>query len=544
MQAGIPPLHKSNIPGSAALPDELPAWLRSAIGPQLEGYDWDRNRHLVGKLLHQLLPMEKLVPEIYSPWRPVVKESLIFIGENLSLSRLGPKIIEQVSMPLDAPLEKRVSAFISQMPVLQKLGQTIARNRNLSPEFRSELIQLENEICDVSPEQTAAEIKRQLGSRLDKYDVEIEEVIHAEASVSAVIRFTWIDPVEYVRRKGVFKVLKPYIPEYFTEEIELMLGLARHLNKIKCSHDLADMDFYGIFAEIRQLLEREVDFINEQANLEDAYCRFRGIDFVGIPSLVPELSTSRVTAMTFSRGIKVTDTKRNIHGLAEKIVEALVAIPLFSTDKEAVFHADPHAGNLLFDQGSGKIIIFDWALTERMNLEHRRRIVMLLSSMALRDEKLIYSSILGLIHGDLNKNKYVLVRSVVGKFISELLPFTSPGYKQTLALLDELVFSGIRFAAPLLIFRKVLLTMDGILHDMNVNIPVDQILAGYLLRKNTLTSLYTGILIPVSHTYSLPVSIPDSLDLMWSAQSLGFRMGIQSRDRFLRIFHPRINPIT
>ena len=41
-----------------------------------------------------------------------------------------------------------------------------------------------------------------------------------------MIRFTWRNPETGRRERGVFKVLKPHIPEYFTEDMDYLQGLA------------------------------------------------------------------------------------------------------------------------------------------------------------------------------------------------------------------------------------------------------------------------------------------------------------------------------
>ena len=50
----------------------------------------------------------------------------------------------------------------------------------------------------------------------------------SEASVSAVIRFTWKNP-DRERQRGVFKVLKPYVREYYAEDMTLLQELGAFL---------------------------------------------------------------------------------------------------------------------------------------------------------------------------------------------------------------------------------------------------------------------------------------------------------------------------
>ncbi len=71
--------------------------------------------------------------------------------------------------------------------------------------------------------------------------------------------------------------------------------------------------------------------------------------------------------------------------MAEQLVEALVAVPLFSAAPDAVFHGDPHAGNLLYDNRTGELTIIDWALRERLDREQRRHLALLFLMVSLRD---------------------------------------------------------------------------------------------------------------------------------------------------------------
>src|SRR5207302_104490 len=80
------------------------------------------------------------------------------------------------------------------VPGLQKLGQVIARNQHLRPALRDALARLENGIRDVKAQEIREIIQRDLGERVKTYDVRVERKILSEASVSAVLRFTWRDP--------------------------------------------------------------------------------------------------------------------------------------------------------------------------------------------------------------------------------------------------------------------------------------------------------------------------------------------------------------
>lgn len=180
------------------------AGLRSPLGQAM--------RDTMGRwIVDEIVPVERLVPPAYIKWRGPVRDSMMFVVARLSPGRLAPKMVEQLDLPADTSAEQRLLRLIAKVPGLQKLGQVIARNQHMRPALRMALARLENSIRDVEAEEIRTIIRRELGPRIDKHRVEIAPSILSEASVSAVVRFTWQDGASGERQRGVFKVLKPQI---------------------------------------------------------------------------------------------------------------------------------------------------------------------------------------------------------------------------------------------------------------------------------------------------------------------------------------------
>src|SRR5438105_5329532 len=179
-------------------------------------------------IVDAIVPVGSLVPEAYLKWRPPVRDAMMFVVARLSPARLAPKILEQLELPRNTPPEKRLLRLIAKVPGLQKLGQVIARNQHLRPALRDALARLENGIRDVRTEDIRQIIQRDIGERLAKFEVRVDKRILSEASVSAVVRFSWRDPASGRIGRGVFKVLKPHIPQYFSEDMDYLQGLAQH----------------------------------------------------------------------------------------------------------------------------------------------------------------------------------------------------------------------------------------------------------------------------------------------------------------------------
>src|ERR1039457_2429187 len=374
-------------------------------------------RDELGSWVIQLLPAEALVPEIYAAWRPLVRDAMLFMISHLSAARLAPKLVEQIELPPETTPEVRLLRLIAKVPGLQKIGQVLARNRHLDPSLRNALSELENGIHDVSAEEIGALIRKQLGRRLETHAVEIEPGMLAEATVSAVVRFTWRNPASGGGRRGV-----------------------------------------------------------------------RG------PRLIKPLSTATVTALSEEEGVKVTAALAGASGrqrrrVAEQLIEALIAVPLFARGERSVFHADPHAGNLLYDERTGELVLLDWALTESLTREQRRHVAILALMLGLRDPVGVCSEIEALALGRrLDPAHRGFMRDHVNRFIGQLPVTHLPSSMDAMRLLDRLALEGIRFPSGLMMFRKVLFTLDGILHDIAApNLRMDLTLARHMLARSPLS---------------------------------------------------------
>jgi len=419
----------------------------------------------------EIVPVGRLVPKGYLKWRPPVRDAMMFVVTRLSPARLAPKLLEQLELPLNTSAEQRLLRLIAKVPGLQKLGQVIARNQHLRPALRDALARLENGIRDVRPEDVTAIIRQELGPKIDKYSVKIAPTILSEASVSAVVRFTWRDPESGKRERGVFKVLKPHIPEYFAEDMDYLQGLAQYFGDQHHHYGFPAKLLPDTFKKVRRLLRHEVNFVREQKTLIEARSLYRSMKGIRVPRLIQPLCTSRITALTEERGIKVTNAAARLPAsrrrkVAEQLIEALVAVPLLAAQEDAIFHGDPHAGNLLYNNRTSELTIIDWALRERLSRNQRRHLALLFLMVSLRDPVGTCNEVLAL------SQQHIRSASVRGKMVSEFvtcflneLP-VAPSGVDAMVLLERLAMRGVRFPGPLIMLSKVMFTLDGILGDV------------------------------------------------------------------------------
>jgi len=444
----------------------------NAIEAALESGGAKLWREELGKWAARTVPVELLVPEQFRQWRPLVHDAILFVVSRLSARRLAPKIVEQMEAAPDTPPEVRLLRFISKVPGLQKIGQVLARNRNLDRRLRGALAKLENGISDANFEEIRAILLRELGSKFETYAVKLDSAILSEASVSAVIGFSWRNPEAERRERGVFKVMKPYIPACYAEDMKILQQLAGYLAR---KHQAKGVRLAGVaetLTEIRLLLEREVDFPGEQATLLNALRAYRSIPGIRVPRLIQPFSTPWVTALTKEKGVKVTEAFARSNKLrvpvAGRLAETLVAVPALAREEGMIFHADPHAGNLLYDKRRGELVILDWALTGRLTRQERKSVLLLVVMTMLRDAKGLESAIERLrVRGPGDDPAHVrTIRDHIARLLDALPLLRLPSPADAMRLLDAIAMDGIRFPASLLMFRKAWFTLEGVLEDI------------------------------------------------------------------------------
>lgn len=499
------------------------------------GKSW---RDELGKWTIRMVPVERLVPKVHQEWRPLVREAILFVVSKLSAQRLAPKIVEQMGLASDVAPEVRLLRFISKVPGLQKIGQVLARNRSLHPRLRRALIKLENGISDVTIEEMSVVINKELQSQIQKYEIKIEQSILSEASVSAVVGFTWRNPVSRRRERGVFKILKPHIASCYAEDMKIIGQLAQHLARKNRASGMQLGRLAETLTEIRLLLQREVDFPREQGTLARELGEYRSQRGIRVPDLIPSLSTSIITALTFERGKKVTEahvlpSKQRVK-VAERLARALLAVPAFSRARDSIFHADPHAGNLLYDKRRNELVILDWALTDRLTMKQRKNVVLLVFMMMLRDANGMIKAIEQLCQLPSSKGGMQVqgIRKHVERFLDELPLTHLPGPMEAMRLLDRIAFEGIRFPASLLMFRKASFTLEGVVEDIaGSRVRLDSLMARHALANWTNT---------VGGLFSL-LSIRDWVALDWSALTYSSRLCARA---LLRPWHwlPGLSP--
>jgi ubiquinone biosynthesis protein len=189
--------------------------------------------------------------------------------------------------------------------------------------------------------------------------------------------------------------------------------------------------------------------------------------------VIQPLCTPTITALTEEQGIKVTSATARLpvtrrRQVAEQLVESLVAVPLFSSTPDAIFHGDPHAGNLLYNNKTRELVILDWALRERLSREQRRHLALLFLMVTLRDPVGTSNEILSLSQHPIRETSPLArrVRDSVNKFLDQMPTSRMPSGADSMRLLERVAVQGVKFPSSLIMLSKVMFTLEGILGDI------------------------------------------------------------------------------
>jgi ubiquinone biosynthesis protein len=407
-----------------------------------------------------------VLPAGYARFVRPIHGALITFLQGLPAGHQTAILAGQAALPPAATVGERLALLARSCPVLHKLGQILARDKRLLPELRRHLQELESHPSTIPLETIHTGLAKELGP-LDRCRVTLLPPALAEASVAVVIPFRQDGDFGEPPHQGVFKLLKPGIVERLEEELELVDRVGWYLDQRCDEFQIPHIDYQETFEQVREKLRNEVRLDLEQQHLVQARAFFAGDRRIQVPALLSPC-TPGVTAMERVTGGKVTEHGLdNVCGkrrLADLVVEALIARPFFSRARQALFHGDPHAGNL-FLTADGRLAVLDWSLVGQLGEAERIAFVQILLGALTFDPARIVATLEGLAQRQ-GVDRAALA-AVVRDGLQRLRPGQFPDLGWLMSLLDEATrISRLRVGANLLLFWKSLLTLEGVIADI------------------------------------------------------------------------------
>ena len=313
--------------------------------------------------------------------------------------------------------EQRVRMALTDLgPTFIKLGQVLAARPDLvGPKLGEELKRLRADVRPDDIEQVRATLRHELGPDYERHFRSIDPSPLATASIGQVHRAVLKDG-----SRVVIKVQRADIEKTMRQDIEVLTGVAQLAQRVEA---LAVWRPADMVRQLAPMIARELDFSRERQNLEHFVEVFGQKRFdVVIPNPINSLCTKRVLVMDelVGRPLSVflseidskksadcesakldlqgeqalsappqrapaSETRPTIQQIKAKLSETLADAYLTMLFDEALFHADPHPGNLIV-MDDGQLGILDFGMIGRIDENLRETIEEMLVAISAGDQ--------------------------------------------------------------------------------------------------------------------------------------------------------------
>lgn len=233
-------------------------------------------------------------------------------------------------------------------PTYVKFGQIVSNRPDLVPEpLILELQKLQDSVPPFPYKEVEEIIKKEFGKSIEELYLEFEPTPIASASMAQVHRAKLKDGTLVA-----VKVQRPNIRQIISQDVKIMRDIAEMLsNRIP---SLKQFDAVGLVENFADSIQKELDFIHESWNLQRFKYQFKDDPEVYVPNFYKELSSSKVITQDFIQGVKISDLEKiKARNLDAKVLGKRVLVSFYKQLFDyGFFHADPHAGNLIAQDGN------------------------------------------------------------------------------------------------------------------------------------------------------------------------------------------------
>ena len=278
-------------------------------------------------------------------------------------------------------------------PTYVKMGQIMSSRSDLLPaSYCHELENLRQNVKPLDPAVARAVIEQETGKKIEEIYAEFRDEPLGSASIGQAHYGVLKDGTRVVT-----KVQRPLVADMMKKDFVLLKKLSELVNIVEEDSDGQVIDFKSVIDELERVTNDELDFRIEAENTRffKENCIEDG-EAVSCPTVIDELTTSRIFTMTFVDGCSVADKERleaegcDLDSIGRAIVENYVHQVL----DVGVFHADPHQGNIMVSHGRPYWI--DFGMIGRISEKDIAIIEEMVKSMLERDEEALVDSVMSM----------------------------------------------------------------------------------------------------------------------------------------------------
>ncbi|MDR3541618.1 MAG: lipopolysaccharide core heptose(II) kinase RfaY [Desulfosporosinus sp.] len=367
-----------------------------------------------------------------------------------------------------AQLGRRLRQALGELgPTFMKIGQFASTRPDIIPkQVQRELEQLQDRAPLIRFEDVRWTVEHELGAPITRLFREFDPMPLAAASIGQV-HYAVLHTGEAV----VVKVQRPNISTLIQTDLEIMKDIVnlieQRLPKTK------KYELQGVLREFSGWLEKELDYTAEGKNAERIAEGFASDPLVVIPRIFWEFTTRRVLTMTYIDGVKLNDRPKitALHYDEKMIAARLSKALLQQILRDGFFHGDPHPGNIFVLSG-GRIAFVDFGIVGTLTPVMKQRFANLIRAMTCRNTKSMLKAMLqlGVVPQDVDLDCLRQdLDSIRRKHLE--VPIAQTSLSELVNDLSNMAFKyQIELPADFILLGKSLLTLQGIVHELDPNI--------------------------------------------------------------------------
>jgi ubiquinone biosynthesis protein len=264
-------------------------------------------------------------------------------------------------------------------PSFIKLAQVFAIRADIIPQIYIE--ELRN-LHDRVPPFPTSEVRKRIQEELRRPLDEIFESFQAEPLAAASLG--QVHRARYRGQEVIVKVLRPGVEELVATDVRVVQNLVFVLEQFIDHHIIRSTR--TVIEEFSRVIAEEMDFHHEAENIERFGELFRESNFVIIPPVYREVTTTRVLVMQFFEGFRVTEVDEILRHNVDtgRMIENLIEFYAVQLLIHGFFHADPHPGNILIRPDS-RIVLLDYGMVLEITPELRQDLIRLVVAAVRSD---------------------------------------------------------------------------------------------------------------------------------------------------------------
>jgi predicted unusual protein kinase regulating ubiquinone biosynthesis (AarF/ABC1/UbiB family) len=265
-------------------------------------------------------------------------------------------------------------------PTFIKLAQVFGARADILPEpYLGAIGTLTDQVPPLPDGVAESVVRAELGDEVGRLFERFDREPLAAASLGQVHR------ASYQGREVVVKVLRPGVDDLVRSDLDVSFRILFLLNLLFPNHHTRAIT--AIVSEFSRRISGELDFREEARHAATLRRNFADVASVVVPEVVSELTRRRVLVLEYMEGTRIDRLHERLASgelRLDALMTILVELYLKMMLEDGVFHADPHAGNLLVDP-AGRIVLLDFGMVLEVERETRRRLVQTVLAAARQD---------------------------------------------------------------------------------------------------------------------------------------------------------------